>query len=210
MKIIAVNGSPRKNWNTHILLNHALEGAQSVGAQTELVNLYDLDYKGCTSCLACKIRGGKSLGHCAVNDELKPVLDRIDKSDGLILGSPIYMMDISAMTRALLERLIYQYANFDDNSKPYFTGNLKTGFIYSMNAPVGDFINSISQKYETILSWNFEYRGTVASAEALQVNDYSKYHLSGFNEAKRKERREKVFPYDCQKAYDLGKAIANK
>ncbi len=49
MKIIAVNGSPRKSWNTHILLNKALEGAQSVGADTELINLYDLDYKALIS-----------------------------------------------------------------------------------------------------------------------------------------------------------------
>jgi multimeric flavodoxin WrbA len=206
MKIIAVNGSPRKNWNTHILLNHALKGAQSIGAQTELVNLYDLDYKGCISCLACKVKGGNSVGHCAVDDELKPVLDRIDKSDGLILGSPIYMMDVSAGMRAFLERLIYQYANFD-NKEAIFTGKLKTGCIYTMNAPSGYF-DELYKKYEMILGWNFEYTGTVESTEALQVNDYSKYHLDGFNEAERKERREKVFPDDCQRAFDLGIAVA--
>ncbi|NLD98774.1 MAG: flavodoxin family protein, partial [Fibrobacter sp.] len=199
MKIIGVNGSPRKNWNTHILLNKALEGAKSAGAQTELINLYDLDYKGCIGCLACKVKGGKSLGHCAVNDELKPVLDRIDKSDGLILGSPIYMMDVTAMMRAFLERLTYQYANFD-NSEPLFTGKLKTSFIYTMNGPTGYF-DELYKKYEMILGWNFEYTGTVESTETLQVEDYSKYHLAGFNEAERKERREKVFPDDCQKAY---------
>ncbi len=47
MKVIAINGSPRKKWNTAQLLNKALEGAKSQGAETELVNLYDLEYKGC-------------------------------------------------------------------------------------------------------------------------------------------------------------------
>lgn len=70
MNVIAVNGSPRKNWNTHILLGKALEGAKDAGAQTELVNLYDLEYKGCISCLACKLKNGKSLGRCALNDGL--------------------------------------------------------------------------------------------------------------------------------------------
>ncbi len=51
LKIIAVNGSPRKNWNTHTLLSKSLEGAESAGSQTEIVNLYDLDYKGCISCM---------------------------------------------------------------------------------------------------------------------------------------------------------------
>jgi multimeric flavodoxin WrbA len=60
MKIIAINGSPRKDWNTGALLKSALEGAASEGAQTEIINLYDLSYKGCISCFACKLAGGKS------------------------------------------------------------------------------------------------------------------------------------------------------
>ncbi|HEX7468762.1 MAG TPA: flavodoxin family protein [Methanobacterium sp.] len=62
MKVIAVNGSPRKKFNTAKLLENALEGAVSEGAETELFNLYDLNYKGCKSCFACKIKGGRSYG----------------------------------------------------------------------------------------------------------------------------------------------------
>ncbi|MEI6423251.1 MAG: NAD(P)H-dependent oxidoreductase, partial [Lentisphaerota bacterium] len=54
MKAIAFNGSPRKKWNTVTLIENALEGAASKGADTELVHLYDYDFKGCVSCLACK------------------------------------------------------------------------------------------------------------------------------------------------------------
>ena len=54
MHLIAFNGSPRKKWNTATLLNHALKGAESEGGKTDLYNLYDLDYHGCTSCFACK------------------------------------------------------------------------------------------------------------------------------------------------------------
>jgi multimeric flavodoxin WrbA len=71
MKAIGVNGSPRKKWNTATLLKKALEGAASEGAKTTLVHLYDLDYKGCISCFACKMRGGKSYGKCAVKDGLR-------------------------------------------------------------------------------------------------------------------------------------------
>jgi multimeric flavodoxin WrbA len=60
MKIMAFNGSPRKEWNTAALLKKALEGASSQGAETELVHLYDSNYKGCISCFACKEKGGKS------------------------------------------------------------------------------------------------------------------------------------------------------
>jgi multimeric flavodoxin WrbA len=65
MKVLALNGSPRKNWNTSIVLNHALEGAAFKGAETELINLYDYNYQGCISCFACKLKGGKSYGKCA-------------------------------------------------------------------------------------------------------------------------------------------------
>jgi len=47
MKVLAFNGSPRKKWNTGILLDHALQGAASQGAKTEIIHLYDLNYKGC-------------------------------------------------------------------------------------------------------------------------------------------------------------------
>ncbi len=88
MKIIAFNGSPRKNWNTGTLLQKALEGAASQGAETELIHLYDLTYKGCISCFACKTIGGKSYGKCAVqDDDLTPFFSRIEQTDDIVLGS---------------------------------------------------------------------------------------------------------------------------
>jgi multimeric flavodoxin WrbA len=211
VKIIAVNGSPRKNWNTHILLNHAIEGAKSVGAQTELINLYDLEYKGCTSCLACKVKGSKSLGRCALNDGLKPVLDAIHTCDGLILGSPIYFGDVTAMMRAFWERLIFQYLSYDDYTKPFFTGTKKTAFIYTMNVPESMFdeigYTDRFESYETTLKLYFGNAVHMVSTETLQVTDYSKYHMAAFNEADRKKRREEIFPNDCEKAYELGKSM---
>jgi len=67
MIVIGINGSPRKNWNTAKLLAKALEGAASQGADTKLVCLYDLVFKGCTSCFACKLIDGPHNGRCALN-----------------------------------------------------------------------------------------------------------------------------------------------
>lgn len=97
-KIIAINGSPRKNGNTAILLNKALEGAAEQGAETELINLYDLSYKGCISCFACKRKGGKSYGKCIFADELLLVLKKIEQADALILCSPIYFGTVTGET----------------------------------------------------------------------------------------------------------------
>ena len=84
MKVMAFNGSPRKKWNTATLLNKALEGAASQGAETKIVHLYDLDFKGCISCFTCKTRGGKSYGTCGVKDDLTPIYGEIKEK----LSSP--------------------------------------------------------------------------------------------------------------------------
>ena len=61
MNVIGINGSPRKQWNTATLVGKALEGAEVQGATTELIHLFDLDFKGCISCFACKKKRGQKL-----------------------------------------------------------------------------------------------------------------------------------------------------
>nr|MCR4855946.1 flavodoxin family protein [Erysipelotrichaceae bacterium] len=106
-KIIAVNCSPRKGWNTDILVDSAIKGAGSSGAEVEKFDLYRLEkYTGCISCFGCKKEVNK--GHCICRDGLTIVLDAIREADGLIIGSPNYLGDLSASFRALYERLVFQ------------------------------------------------------------------------------------------------------
>jgi len=116
MKVIAVNGSSSKNWNTATLLQKALEGAKSVGADTELVHLYDLNYKGCTSCFACKRKGSKFIGHCVMKDDLTSVLERIiECAVLLLLGSPIYFGNVTGEMRSLnLPEEYKKQLNYDE------------------------------------------------------------------------------------------------
>jgi multimeric flavodoxin WrbA len=107
MKIIVINGSPRKDWNTDVLVKEAEKGAISKGAETEFIHLYDLNYKGCISCFRCKLVDRKSRGRCVLKDSLSPVLEKIHNCDGLILGSPIYLGEVSSSVRAFIERLIF-------------------------------------------------------------------------------------------------------
>ena len=90
-KIVIVDGGPRKNMNTAQLLQRFAEGAKSVGEGVEVksVRLYDIDYKGCMSCMACKLKG-KVSNICLFKDALTPILEEIAQADGLVLGSPIY------------------------------------------------------------------------------------------------------------------------
>ena len=80
MKAIFLNGSPRKNWNTHKMLLEAERGAKEVGAETELIHLFDLSFTDCKSCFACKLRGNKTNGICAIRDELRPVTSEVASS----------------------------------------------------------------------------------------------------------------------------------
>lgn len=109
MKILAINGSPRKKWNTAMMLEKAIEGAASKGAETNLIHLYDLKFKGCISCFSCKTRNGKSYGKCAVKDDLTPVYAEIKEAGAFILGSPIYFGDVTGEMRSFMERLLFPY-----------------------------------------------------------------------------------------------------
>jgi multimeric flavodoxin WrbA len=209
MTVIGLNGSPRKGWNTHILVEEALKGAAAQGAETELINLYDLSFKGCVSCFECKRRGGSSLGRCALRDDLRPVLDKIDRCDAFVLGSPIYIGEVSAATRAFIERLTFQYISYEKNSAPLFTRKIPVGLIYTMNVPEA-FLEQTGYKakfqgYEGLFSRIFGSSArTLASTETWQTEDYGKYGITMADEGARRKRREEVFPQDRRKAFELG------
>ena len=89
LKAVFVNGSPRKKWNTAQMLESAMKGVQEAGAECEMVNLYNIDFKGCKSCFACKLKNSKTNGVCALKDDLRPVLERCRQADVIVLGSII-------------------------------------------------------------------------------------------------------------------------
>jgi multimeric flavodoxin WrbA len=208
MKLIAINGSPRKKWNTATLLDKALEGAAAQGAETELVHLYDLDFKGCISCFACKTRGGKSYGTCAMKDGLTPVLQKIANADALVIGSPIYFGSVTGETRSFMERLLFQYLTYTVPYGTLFPRRIKTGFIYTMNVTEE---RSKEFGYEYFYKSNERYMqlmlGTVESLcsfDTCQVDDYSKVVIESFDPVHKAQRHEEVFPQDCQRAYEMG------
>ena len=93
-KIIVVNAGPRKGWNTDTLLMEAAKGAEAAGAEIIKFDLFKLEkYTGCISCFGCKRE--KFKGHCICKDGLTPVLDAIREADGLIIGSPNYLSEMT-------------------------------------------------------------------------------------------------------------------
>ncbi len=215
MKIIAFNGSPRKNWNTAILLQKAVDGAASQGAKPELIHLYDLNYKGCISCFACKTLGGKSYGKCAVQDDLTPIFSKIEQTDAILMGSPIYWGDISGEMKSFLERLMFQYTTYTNPPASLFIKKIKTGFIYTMNVAeevMKEWQYAVNfNRYDGALRRIFGESEYICSFDTLQFDDYSKVLNTRFDPVKKKQRHEEVFPMDCQKAFDMGvRLVAGK
>ena len=117
-KIIAINSSPRTTWNTASLVREAAKGAESEGAQVKVFDLYKLEkFTGCISCFGCKLP--EHLGVCVCRDGFTEVLDEIRHADGLIIGTPNYLGDVSAAFRSLYERLIFQSLSYKTEPRSY-------------------------------------------------------------------------------------------
>ena len=213
MNVIAINGSPRKKWNTAMMLESALEGAASRGADTELVHLYDLGFKGCTSCFACKLKGGASYGKCAMRDGLTPVLERLAVADAIILGSPIYFGTVTGEMRSFMERLLFPYLQYARPPISLFGRSILTAFIYTMNVPE-QMVEELAYDVhfganEAVLARTFGAAETLCSFETLQFDDYDKVVFDYFDPAERAERRQTVFPEDRKRAFALGVRLAD-
>jgi len=211
LKVIAINGSPRKGWNTAVLLQNALDGATQAGAETKLIHLYELNFKGCISCFSCKLTDGKSYGTCALADDLSPVLKKIKEADALILGSPIYFGNVTGEMRSFLERLLFPYLVYDTTYSSLFPKKLQTAFIYTMNV---DDARRIAMGYDYIINQNHSYLqkifGTSESllaTDTCQFNDYTKYITTAFDAEHKKRRHQEIFPKDCKKSFELGKRL---
>ena len=213
MNVIAVNGSPRKDWNTGTLLKSALEGAESVGARTKLVHLYDLTYQGCTSCFSCKRKGNTCAGLCVTRDDLRDVLAEALESDVLLLGSPVYFGDVTGEMRSFLERLLFPSASYDEFGVSTFARRVSCGFIFTMNCPE-EFVETV--RYDVLIENHALVLGilnggtaqVLTSHENYQFADYSTMNAAMFDVEAKAKRRAELFPVDCQKAFEMGARLA--
>jgi multimeric flavodoxin WrbA len=209
-KIMIIDGGPRKNFNTASMLQKFAEGAMSVSDQIEVktVRLYGMDYKGCMSCMACKIKG-KASNVCKFKDALTPVLEEIAQGDGLVLGSPIYFGDVTAQMRAFLERLAFPWLSYND---------------YSMTAPkrmpvvLMETMNGLPERNNSNGYGSMEYCLKTALGEperliaynTYQVKNYDRFELASFSEEAKRQWRDEYWEQNLQQAFDAGKRMAEK
>jgi multimeric flavodoxin WrbA len=102
MKVTAVNGSARKDGNTALLINHALGELNAEGIETELIQLSGESIRGCLACYKCFEKKNQRCHND--RDVVNTCIEKMLESDGIILGSPTYFSDVSAETKALIDR----------------------------------------------------------------------------------------------------------
>ncbi len=208
-KIIAVNAGPRKGWNTDTLITEAAKGAESAGATVEKFDLFQLEkYTGCISCFGCKREQNK--GHCVCRDGLTQVLDAIRESDGLIIGSPNYLGEMTASFRALYERLVFQNLTYNRETPCCNQRPIPVLLIMTSNAPDTAYLNQL-QNYQRTLSGFVGPTEFLVSGDTLQLKNYSKldWPWSMFDAEAKKLRHETVFPKECKKAYEMGATLVS-
>lgn len=111
MKIVGFSGSPRKDGNTDILVNQIMVGASEKGAEVKFFHLNKMNIKPCQADNYCK-----SHDRCAMKDDMQGIYDEIMSADAVVLGSPVYMWQMSAQTKILVDRF-YAFLNEDYTSK---------------------------------------------------------------------------------------------
>lgn len=206
-KIIAVNAGPRKGWNTDTLITQAAKGAESTGASVEKFDLFQLEkYTGCISCFGCKKEQHK--GYCVCRDGLTHVLDAIREADGLIIGSPNYLGEMTSSFRALYERLVFQNLTYKIETPCCNQNPIPVLLIMTSNAP-DNFYMDLLRNYQQTLSRFVGPTELLVSGDTLQLKDYSKtdWMWSMFDPEAKKLRHETVFPQECRKAYDMGASL---
>jgi len=210
MNILAICGAANKNRNTMTMLQSAFDGAMSVsGATGEIINLYDLSFKGCIGCHSCKLLEEDRFARCALNDDLTPVLSKAIDADVILIGSPIYFSDITGETRSFLERYMFPGITYNKDRVPVYPKRTKVGWVFTMNAPgevYTDFFKGLVGMTNRIIGES-DY---VIAYATKQFEDYSKYAATMFDVEMINKRHIEQFPKDCEAAFEMGKRLAER
>ncbi len=208
--IIVVNAGPRRGWNTDTLITEASKGAEAAGASIQRFDLFRLEkYTGCISCFGCKKE--KNKGRCVCRDGLTPVLDAIRASDGLIIGSPNYLSELTASFRALYERLIFQSLTYNLETPCCNQRVVPVLLVMTSNAPDTGY-RQLLEGYRQTLSRFVGPTEVLVSGNTLQLKDYGRtdWPWTMFDPEEKQRRRETVFPQECARAFEMGAALAKQ
>lgn len=217
LKVIAINGSPRKNFSTAKLLSSFTEGAKAAGQNVEVkqINLYDYNYSGCRECYLCKLKGGRSYAKCGFKDDITNILQEVAAADIVAFGAPIFFGDFSGQMKSFLERLFFPFARYGkDREYSIAPKKIHTAVFSAMNVPEEMRKDEYDYIMEHTIGWikdTFGYRPETCYANyTYQFTDYDKFDAELWDEKSKREWRDTQFPKDCEKAFDIGKKLVSR
>lgn len=129
IKVLGLVGSPNIDGNTAKLVNAILEGAAENGAEKVIYNLSTLDIKSCDACRRCQ-----ESGSCVINDDMQEIYKEIETADAIVVGSPIYLWQMTGQTKIFIDRLTaFLKPNFSSR-----LDNKKLILVFSQGSPDRD------------------------------------------------------------------------
>lgn len=200
MKTIIINADPKRKGHNAQLMKKASEGAESVGAEVDYIDLYKLDLSGCRICLICK--QDEETCRCYWRDELSPLIEDIFNADALLIGVPIFFSHPSSHYMALLERLIYCLVSYKTGNK--FKGKVNVGLFYTINYPKDYFEDNIRphlKQSEGLLKM-LNGKVVIESFYNISKNDYSSEDSESINS------KEKQFLRDLDEVFEIAAELS--
>lgn len=170
MKIIGIDGSPRKDGNTEKLLKNVLKGVEEAGGQTQFLKLADLTINYCRGCGTCRANG-----ECVMQDDMDRIVAAIQQSDTVVLGSPIYAWQVSGNTKVFMDRLCRLLT---PKYESRLNGPKKIAFVYTQGNPDADLFKPYFEYQEKVypflgftLAGRIQATGTRAKDDILTQED---------------------------------------
>lgn len=164
MKILGLEGGPRKDGNTEKLVHAILDGAAEHGAEKSFFKLADMDISGCKSCYTCKTKG-----RCVIEDDMQALYDEIQASDAIVLGSPVYMWQVTAQTKLFMDRLI---AFIAPDFSTRLNGPKKLILAYTQGNPDEKSFQTYFEYMEKLFAFlHFDVKATLAATGTRDKND---------------------------------------
>lgn len=208
MKIVAVNGGPRKGKNTDQLLDAFLEGVKEASpeAEVEIIRLFDYEFAGCRACYACQLKQNREDLGCRAKDKMTELLRDTFHADGIVFTSPIYYGNMTGHLRSFLERLMYPGVS---------RRKVPTSLIFTMGMPEErkeQFLGATLQGFAGMVGRCFgEESEVVTSCNTFNYNENSNYDdafIRGVEE--KKAFREEHFAQDLQAAKEAGARLVER
>lgn len=184
-KIVIFNGSPRKDGNTSTILQMIERGAKEHNAQVSSYTLFKMKMSACQGCFGCRINDGD----CMIKDELTKAIEEVKNADVIVIGSPVYFMQINGMTKNLYDRF---FPLMGENAQPRF-GQKKIVTVYTQEL---DDPHMYDTYFDFLAATAFPSFGFVDEDRIVCVN--------GNNPETAENNRELK-----QHAYDVGRMLAN-